>query len=1538
LVFNSSVGILTVGNGLVVGTGGTFLNVKSNGLVGIGTTNPTQKLDINGDLRLTGTIYDYYNQPGVSGQLLLKNSFGGLQWTSQGAVRSGAGGTITNIQYHNAAGLVDGASNFVFDPSTSRIGIGSTQPAYLFDVLGYSRFKGQTEIDNLRVTGVATVGFATITNSYLGVSTIGYANITNSNLGITTVGLITATNAYIGVATVGFATITNSYLGVTTVGFASIRNSIVGVLTVTEVNIDRTNLINLNVTGIATIATLGVTGLTTTRNLNVIGFTTTNGLNVTEVATTKNLNATGIATINNLNVTGVGTFGSIKLDGNIISTNSGNLILDSLAGTTQINDAVYVNDTTESNDKNTGSIITEGGVGIEKNLNVGGNLNVAGTATLASSGGITTTGGDLYVAGDLYVKDDVFYDELNSRKGTFTESLTTRDFNTTGIATISTLGVTGATTLNSTLNVSGVTTVSNSLNVSGTLTLNNSDFYITNTTGVGGDIYANGGTDASFVIYNTTNSGTINLTAKNSSGTYNSVLTASNSLVLINGNLLVSGISTFNGNVTLGDATTDRVNFVSSVGTGITPSTSGTYDLGSSINKWNNVYANNFVGAITGNADTATKLQTSRNIAITGDLAWNVNFDGSANVTGVGTLANSGVAANTYGSSTTVPVFAVDAKGRVTSVTNTNINFSNATNADKVGTISTATNATFYPTFVDSNNATASYESLYTDAGISYNPSTDLLFLTNVIVSGISTFNGNVIFGDATTDTVSFTSRVDTAITPSTNATSSTDVNGKDLGSISNNWRKIYAIEYSGRFIGNADTATYAASAGIATYAINAGISTNIKGGTIGNIPYQSSPNTTLFLANGTAGYILKSNGVGFAPSWVDVTTGFNVASADYAINAGIATNLKGGIAFQIPYQTAPSTTAFLPNGTPGYILKSNGTSSAPSWIDVTAGFNVASADYATNAGISTNIKGGLIGNIPYQSSPNNTTFLTNGASGTILKSNGVGSAPSWVDVTTGFNVASADYATNAGISTNIKGGIAFQIPYQTAPSTTAFLPNGTAGYILKSNGTSSAPSWVDVTAGFNVASADYAINAGIATNLKGGLIGNIPYQSSPNNTTFLTNGASGTILKSNGVGFAPSWVDVTTGFTVAIADYATNAGISTNIKGGAIGNIPYQSGANATTFLTNGASGTILKSNGVGFAPSWVDVNTGFTVAQADTIKTISNATNATFYPTFVDSNNVSADYESLYTDSAISYNPSIDLLTVSKIKPATIQDSGGGTGTANYVLTANGSGGWSWASVTGGGSPAIGGITVQEEGVTVGTSLGTQILNFIGGSVTATSPTTGTANITVTAASNVTVTQTGYGCANPITVAGGSAINIASNSNAYGTKFVQSTAPASACDGDVWYDTSGTDSGEFSSGTTLLFYQASAPTGWTKVTTHDNKALRVVSGAGGGSGGSTAFTSVFTSRGVPLLQHSHGVSDPGHAHNIYTGRNDNPNYHERGNQRGHIGNGWTQYDNLGGWVIGSGTGISVANAGTAGASMDFAVQYIDVIIASKN
>jgi hypothetical protein len=137
------------------------------------------------------------------------------------------------------------------------------------------------------------------------------------------------------------------------------------------------------------------------------------------------------------------------------------------------------------------------------------------------------------------------------------------------------------------------------------------------------------------------------------------------------------------------------------------------------------------------------------------------------------------------------------------------------------------------------------------------------------------------------------------------------------------------------------------------------------------------------------------------------------------------------------------------------------------------------------------------------------------------------------------------------------------------------------------------------------------------------------------------------------------------------------------------------------------------------------------------------------------------------------------------------------------------------------------------------------------------------------------------------------------------------------------------------FATGTILLFYQASAPTGWTKVTTQDNKALRVVSETGGGSGGTTAFTTVFASRtDIPLLQHSHGITEPnsgqGHQHTEHSAQPD------RGTSNGGGRDGASEYFNR--TTAFATTGITINNAGTASPTMDFAVQYIDVILCSKN
>lgn len=64
----------------------------------------------------------------------------------------------------------------------------------------------------------------------------------------------------------------------------------------------------------------------------------------------------------------------------------------------------------------------------------------------------------------------------------------------------------------------------------------------------------------------------------------------------------------------------------------------------------------------------------------------------------------------------------------------------------------------------------------------------------------------------------------------------------------------------------------------------------------------------------------------------------------------------------------------------------------------------------------------------------------------------------------------------------------------------------------------------------------------------------------------------------------------------------------------------------------------------------------------------------------------------------------------------------------------------------------------------------------------------------------------------------------------------------------------------------TVMVFYQAAAPTGWTQVATQNDKALRVVSGTGGGTGGTHALSS------PPTTSHFH--TGPTHNHNWYIER----------------------------------------------------------------
>lgn len=99
------------------------------------------------------------------------------------------------------------------------------------------------------------------------------------------------------------------------------------------------------------------------------------------------------------------------------------------------------------------------------------------------------------------------------------------------------------------------------------------------------------------------------------------------------------------------------------------------------------VTSTSFVGALTGNADTATQFSANKSVALTGDVTGSASSKGGWSV--ATTLANSGVTAGTYGpsanvtgdnnSTVSIPQITVDAKGRVTSVVNRTLTCKNNT-------------------------------------------------------------------------------------------------------------------------------------------------------------------------------------------------------------------------------------------------------------------------------------------------------------------------------------------------------------------------------------------------------------------------------------------------------------------------------------------------------------------------------------------------------------------------------------------------------------------------------------------------------------------------------------------------------------------------------------------------------------------------------------------------------------------------------------------------------------------------------------------
>jgi hypothetical protein len=311
-------------------------------------------------------------------------------------------------------------------------------------------------------------------------------------------------------------------------------------------------------------------------------------------------------------------------------------------------------------------------------------------------------------------------------------------------------------------------------------------------------------------------------------------------------------------------------------------------------------------------------------------------------------------------------------------------------------------------------------------------------------------------------------------------ASTTLDMNSQDI----TNGATVTATSFVGALTGNADTATTASTA------------TNIAGGAIYEIPYQSATGTTSFITpNGNPGdYLASGEGI-FPPYWAplpaapatpdlsivlaqgnsaglysinmnsqDITNGatFTATSFVGALtgNADTATDAANATDITITDSTATVGTFY-----PTFV---NGAGTQKT-VRLDTGFSyIPSTDTLTVTNISGTVTHALDITVTDTTSTVGTfypTFVnTTGTQKSIrADTSGLTYTPSSNTLTTTNFAGNASSATTATASTNLTGGAAGSIPYQSAAATTAFLAAGTAGQVLTSQG-SSAPTWTTST------------------------------------------------------------------------------------------------------------------------------------------------------------------------------------------------------------------------------------------------------------------------------------------------------------------------------------------------------------------------------------------------------------------------------------------------------------------------------------------
>ena len=508
-----------------------------------------------------------------------------------------------------------------------------------------------------------------------------------------------------------------------------------------------------------------------------------------------------------------------------------------------------------------------------------------------------------------------------------------------------------------------------------------------------------------------------------------------------------------------------------------------------------------------GNANTAAAWQTARTIGVSGDANGTVSVDGTANANIPLTLGNSGVSAGGYGSVTQIPTFSVDAKGRITAAANvsisTTLNIAGDTGTDAVA-LSTDT-----ITFVGGDGITTVAYSA--NSNVKFDVDNTVVRTTGGTISGDLAITGNlVISGNTITQDVETIRTEDSLITlAANNAADAIDI-GFVGRYVSGTTKYTGLVKQAGsnyflfQNLPN-DPTTNTLSVGSVTAGNTATLRANLTGGTV------SSLASAIAIADGGTNQTSFTNGI-VAFNGTSIATLANTGTAGTYANAShvpvITTDAYGRVSAVtntlIQISTTQVTSGVLPfaqgganatSYTTGAFLTSNGTAfvsvantgtagtyanashvpvittDAYGRVSAVTNTSIAIAATQVTSGTLAVARGGTgiasyaVGDIVYASGATTLVALAGVATGNVLISGGVATAPSYGKVGLTTHVSGTLAVTNGGTGFASYTANGVIVGGLTSTSALTSVASATEGHVLQIN-SSGIPTFAHLNGG----------------------------------------------------------------------------------------------------------------------------------------------------------------------------------------------------------------------------------------------------------------------------------------------------------------------------------------------------------------------------------------------------------------------------------------------------------------------------------------